>query len=119
MIAVAIAGMVLGWRQYRVYQGLRESYEERAESAGDLEELARRRGSISHEEWLAQCREIDRKNREGPFFISGGNRLFFFEPDPPEVERRMAEYWGRMKAKYERAARRPWLPVEPDAKPPR
>jgi hypothetical protein len=30
---------------------------------------------------------------------------------------RRAAYWGALRVKYDRAARRPWLPVEPD--PPR
>src|SRR5689334_18664179 len=31
---------------------------------------------------------------------------------------RMAAHWGALRAKYERASRRPWLPVEPDSPPP-
>jgi hypothetical protein len=31
---------------------------------------------------------------------------------------RRAAYWGALREKYERAARRPWLPVEPDPPPP-
>jgi hypothetical protein len=31
---------------------------------------------------------------------------------------RMADYCAMMKRKYERAANRPWLPVEPDPYPP-
>ena len=30
------------------------------------------------------------------------------------VTSRMADYWGTLKSKYERAARYPWLRVEPD-----
>jgi hypothetical protein len=31
-----------------------------------------------------------------------------------EESYRRAAYWGALRGKYERAARRPWLPVEPD-----
>ena len=31
-----------------------------------------------------------------------------------EICHRWAAYWGALRVKYERAARRPWLPVEPD-----
>jgi hypothetical protein len=115
MVAVSIAGGILGWRQHRVYQGLRESYENRALWCGDMEKVARQGASLTREQWLALCREIERRNREGP--PPSEDRLFFAKPEPPEVLRQQAETWHRLRLKYEQAARQPWLPVEPDADP--
>lgn len=42
------------------------------------------------------------------------------EPSPARLARMkaMAAYYGMMRKKYERAARYPWLPIEPDPPPP-
>lgn len=37
------------------------------------------------------------------------------DPDRRVFLAREAEYYSRLKAKYERAARYPWLPVKPDS----
>jgi hypothetical protein len=40
-------------------------------------------------------------------------RLFYWGPDTP-VDNPKAFYYADLRRKYERAARRPWLPVAPD-----
>jgi hypothetical protein len=42
------------------------------------------------------------------------------EPSPARLARMKAEasYYARLRAKYERAAHRPWVPVAPDPAPP-
>ena len=61
----------------------------------------------SHERWLTECREIDRSNRKyAPFQIG--------TPVSPEVARERIAYWELILSKYERLARYPWLPIEPD-----
>jgi hypothetical protein len=115
MVAVLIAGGLLGWRQHQIYERLRDNYEEMAGGLAILEEQALQGASVTHEEWLARCREVDRQNREGPFELFGrGGRVIVSWPESSEVQRQQADHYGRMKAKYERAALRPWLPVEPD-----
>jgi hypothetical protein len=49
--------------------------------------------------------------------IDSATRSATIASDQAEHCHRWAAYWGALKAKYERAARRPWLPMEPD--PPR
>jgi hypothetical protein len=115
MVLVLIVGGALGWRQHQIYERLRDNYEEMAGGFGVLEEQALQGASVTHEEWLAQCREVDRQNREGPWeLFGGGGHVIVSRPESPEVQRQQADHYGRMKRKYERAALRPWLPIEPD-----
>ena len=114
MILVAAVATLMGWRQHRAYEALRLQYEGEAFECGLMEEICRKNGSITQEEWLERCREAARANVEGPFEVSGGIRVLHIEPDPPELERRRADYYGRMKLRYERAALRPWWPRGPD-----
>jgi hypothetical protein len=114
MVLIAAIAVTMGWRQHRACEALRLEYEGEAFESGMMEGLCRKNGSISHEEWVERCREVARWNKEGPFEVSGGIRVVYCEPDPPDLERRRAEYFGRRKAKYERAALRPWLPLGRD-----
>ena len=114
MVVVAVAAGLLGWRQHRVYESLRLDYEDQVLEYGMMEKLAWANGNITQEEWLRRCREVDLMNDDAHAERSGGRRIWVAQPDPPEFERKMAIYYGRIKAKYERAARRPWLAVEPD-----
>jgi hypothetical protein len=46
----------------------------------------------------------------------GASLLYYWGNDPKAVEQAtiLVEYHAAMRRKYERAARQPWLPVEPD-----
>lgn len=71
----------------------------------------------THEEWLAQIRaikELNSENRE-----RGETRFWYASPPPPEVCRVMVDHYRALEAKYRRAARYPWLAVEPDPPTPR
>ena len=116
MLLVAFVAFVLGsWLQVREWHRLREDYLVEAWTNGMLEKTARKSVNRTHEEWLAACREVDRRNREGEVDVFGGRRVFLGQPNPPEMEQRRADYYAKLRLKYERAARFPWLPVEPDA----
>jgi hypothetical protein len=120
MVLVAVAAGLMGWRQHRVYEALRLEYEEKASDYGEWREISLQNASITHEKWLEICQWVElENNKEVPSEVSGGRRVIFTEPDPPELERIRAEYYARLKAKYERAALRPWRPVEPDEPYPR
>jgi len=65
-----------------------------------------------YDEWLREYRAADRDRKQnGPAPIFGPALW-------PAAERRRAEYFARMRVKYERAARYPWLPVPPGPPPP-
>ena len=49
--------------------------------------------------------------------IDSATRCLTLASGEAEFCHRMAAHWGALRAKYERAARRPWLPVEPDPPP--
>jgi hypothetical protein len=74
-------------------------------------EPARRAVDWSYEHWLAQCERFDQIEQ------ATGNQYRLPRPPSPERARRLVAYWKPVIAKYERAARYPWLSVEPD--PPR
>jgi hypothetical protein len=50
--------------------------------------------------------------------IDSASRSATIASDQAENCHRWAAYWGALNAKYERAARRPWLAAEPDPPPP-
>jgi hypothetical protein len=80
-----------------------------------MQKISLRNASITHEKWLEICRWVEfENNKKVPSEVLGGRRVVLGKPDPPELERIRAEYYARLKAKYERAARRPWKPIEPD-----
>ena len=113
MLLVAVVGFSLGsWLQVRHWLRLQQDYLVEAWMNGMMEKTARANGKRTHAEWMAACREIDRRNRGGDVTRSGGNALFFGTPDPPELERRRADYYAKLRVKYELAARYLWLPVE-------
>jgi hypothetical protein len=108
-----------GWRLYERLARVRNAYEGEAYMFSPMEETARADGKMTDEEWLAICRDIERRNREGETLRSGGVRALLLPGPPPDVERRRAEYYAAMRVKYERAARYPGLPVAPDLPEPR
>jgi hypothetical protein len=46
--------------------------------------------------------------------LSGGLPMIENSPSDVALMLKLAFYWGRLRIKYERAARYPWLLVEPD-----
>lgn len=80
------------------------------------------RSALSHEyRWKAYV-ALHREEKHGGhsfWYHAGPNAAYISEggsqlqPDPV-----LAEYYCRLRAKYERAARYPWFPVEPDPPPP-
>jgi hypothetical protein len=99
MVAVAILGFALGvaelWRRSRLYT------ERASDHAGRRSNILQSPGSIAYWEsrWQAQ-----REGRSGAYPW----------PDGPPFVPAIADYHDQMWAKWERAARLPWLPVEPD-----
>jgi hypothetical protein len=90
MAAVAIVAVLLGWIQMRKrWEELRELYEGRCVIHAAHEYL----------------------ERDGGVDVFSGIGVV-----KPNAER--ATYHARMRGKYERAARYPWLTVEPDPPPP-
>jgi hypothetical protein len=91
MVAVAVVALLLDFGRMRErYEGLRDSYEARGVMHAAHEVLER----------------------------DGGADVFMgFGLVKPNAMR--AAYHARMRRKYERAARYPWLPVEPDPPEPR
>lgn len=118
MVAVAVVALLLGGSlEYARLKRLGREYAGRAIGARRAMEPARKSLGWSHERWLAECRRLDQMEQaSGGWFKSGGS---YNLPRPPSPERanRLVAYWQPVVAKYERAARYPWLPVEPD--PPR
>ncbi|WP_435020113.1 hypothetical protein TA3x_001654 [Tundrisphaera sp. TA3] len=119
MILVAAVAILLGARAEvaRLRRMSRDYYVE-AMLFGMQEQIAQANAGRTREAWLAEVREIERANGEGGMRM--GRRNFdLFPPPPPAVEKQSAEYYGKMRAKYERASRYPWLPLPPDPPEPR
>ncbi|WP_435020388.1 hypothetical protein TA3x_001802 [Tundrisphaera sp. TA3] len=71
-----------------------------------------RRGQHLRSAVLFQKKEAEARQREA--WSRSMATKGYVSPRVAEAERSRAEHFGRMKAKYERAARSPWLAVEPD-----
>jgi hypothetical protein len=108
MIAVAVVGLVVGGSRELVrLKGLSREYARCAINARRALGHARMSAAWSQERWLDECRAIDQSNRKYAPFQMG-------YPLPPELARKRVAHWVPIVSKYERAARCPWLPVEPD-----
>jgi hypothetical protein len=105
MIAVAVGGLLVG--EFVRLRRLSREYTGRAINASRRLGYARMSAAWSHERWLGECQAIDQSNRKYAPFQMG-------HPLPPELARKRVAYWLPIVSKYERAARCPWLPVEPD-----
>jgi hypothetical protein len=112
MVAVAIVAVGMGGTlEYRRLRELSRQYSLRALRAGGQASWFRRGANMSHEEWLAGREKTDRMNRESRF------KAAYF----PDQERckRLVPYHESLSLKYDRAARYPFLPVEPNPPYPR
>jgi hypothetical protein len=113
MVAVAISAIFMaGLLQFARRKQLIEQYEGRVINARRLVSRARLTANLSHEEWLAHCREIDRLDRANPPFRTARGY-------PPELAKELIAYGESIRRKYDRAIRYPWLPVLPDPSDPR
>jgi hypothetical protein len=113
-LMAAVAGVALligGSLEIARLKRLSEGYTLRVMYARRLSAMPKATASWTHERWLAECRRIaekEKKEREA------GSRWTYARGYPPERARKLVAYWVPMIEKYERAARYPWLPVEPD-----
>jgi len=108
MAAVAGVSVLVGaWLQFVRVRRLGHEYTGRAINARRALSYASMSADWSHEQWLAECQEVDQSNREYAPFQMG-------RPLSPEVARKRVAYWLPIVSKYQRAARCPWVPIEPD-----
>jgi hypothetical protein len=114
MVAVAVVAVGLGIRaQLARRHKWSRFYEIKAARLERSVTAYRGYAAISHEQWLADCRDVGEVNRKGG--ETWGPRRYMPEP---AFARRMAVHWGMIAQKYHRAATEPWWPVEPDPPPP-
>ena len=113
MIAVALAGLALGgWIELGRLSRLSGEYARRADSLQISSYRSGLRGRGTHEQWVEQCRAVWQWNRENvDTGLSNFSRGIL---PPPEVWRVLSDHDARLERKYRRAARYPWLFVEPD-----
>ncbi len=115
LMAVATVGLALGvWTQFQRLGRIRAEYKGEAYMCSLMEDSARASGEMSEADWLALCRDIERRNRDGDVPRSGGIQALVLPPPSPEVQRKRADHYAALRRKYELAARYPWLFVAPD-----
>jgi hypothetical protein len=109
MAAVGVVALLIGGSlEFARLKTLGREYTGRAINARRSMEPARRSLGWSHERWLAECRRFDQIEQ------ASGGWYEFGRPPSPERAKPLVAYWEPVVAKYERAARYPWLSVEPD-----
>ncbi len=113
MVVVAVAAGSLGWRQHRIYQELRAKYQKEAMFCEIIEQYWLRDSQPGDEEVVAEHQTNARSRPVSTRIISGLVSIDSWEPSPT-ASKIKAEHWARLKSKYEAAARRPWLAIEPD-----
>jgi len=65
MVLMAAVGIsVGGWIQIARWGKLRELYKFQAESHADVESLFRVYADRTHEEWLSDCRDVEKRNEQ-------------------------------------------------------
>lgn len=112
MVAVAVVALLIGGTlEYARLKRLSREYAGRALNARRAMARAKRSVGWSHEHWLAECRRFDQLEQ------ASGNWYKLVRPLSPEQAKKLVNYWEPVVAKYDRAARYPWLPAAPD--PPR
>ncbi len=128
MVAVALAGLVMGggvwsyrmWRLSRYYSGLAQAYntgENMYRQIGamnfDLAQVDEKRSlQLWSPQFGAKLHKALREREEKPTERHG--RSAAGAHDVLAQPKRTADYFAAVARKYERAARFPWLPVEPD-----
>jgi hypothetical protein len=111
-LTAGAALLVGGPREFLRLRALKEEYAGRAIQARRAMAKAEWSQKWTHDRWPAECRRIEETEQKWM-----GGRFKMARPMAPDRAGRLVAYWKPILAKYERAARYPWLPVEPD--PPR
>jgi hypothetical protein len=111
MVAVAAVGLLIGASLEIIrLRKLSDVYAAHVITARRTLAFAAISAGWSDERWTTECLEIDRANRQWGWFQMA-------RPLSPQRARERVAYWQPICAKYERAARYPWISLEPD--PPR
>jgi hypothetical protein len=116
MVAVAAAGLALGACQML---SRRTAYLSRAAEHAGLELGSRETGQVCRENVVGLagrgfgCLLLGDWTRAKGYLTNSTA----FAPEAVRLNR-LVGYHARLRAKYERAARQPWLPVAPDPPPP-
>jgi hypothetical protein len=92
---------------------LREQYQDQAEWYPVVASHFRQFADRTREEWLSDCRRVDELNELRARGLRKSIGELLYPPDPDEGRRAVAQF-DRLRQVYERAARYPWLPIEPD-----
>ncbi len=113
-VLILILGIALrGWIQVGRWRDLREQYEFQAEWHQELAENPRQFADRTNDQWRSDCGKVDERNKTGQVMLAGHPAVLSHPPDPATA-RRLVDRYLLLSRKYERAARYPWLPVEPD-----
>ena len=107
-VGVAIGGSIEITREFARLRQLSHNYWVKSRRIAGRERMVRSGAAISHAAWVAQVQDIERtERRTGGWFKMG-------RPYAPDRCKRLIPYFLALRLKYERAARFPWLHVEPD-----
>jgi Tfp pilus assembly protein PilX len=119
MIAVAVVAVLIGVglqiRRAIRFSRLSANYLELAAMDAEYESILRKR-ERNHRE-LAEIERESADKFQQSSIVELWRRLAQEDTDRADKFKLLAEYHASMKAKYQAAARRPWLHIEPD--PPR
>ena len=112
VFVVAVAAVFLAARaQFARWEDKRRRYEILSDVYSD--NPFQKWADLTHDQWLAQCREIDETNRKGHLMLG----LTLVYPPRPDVARRAAERFERFRKQREWAHAHPWWPGEPGPPP--
>jgi len=112
MVVVAVSAVFLVARaQVARWEDKRRHYEILSEVYSD--NPFQKWADLTHDQWLAQCREIDERNRKGHLMLG----LTLVYPPRPDAARRAAERFERFRKQCEWACAHPWWPGEPGPPP--
>jgi len=107
MVVVACVALAAGGvQEFKRLRRLSEMYRVRALIIARRAAPFQRNKNLTHAQWEAKAVAFRKQN--------DGARMKFFAGPPPENCRKLVPYYQSLRRKYERAARYPWLPVEPD-----
>ncbi len=112
MFVVAVAAVFLAARtEVARWEDKRRRYENLSDVYSD--NPFQKWADLTHDQWLARCREIDETNRKGHLMLG----LTLVYPPRPDVARRAAERFERFRKQCEWAYSHPWWPGEPGTPP--
>ena len=106
MVVVAVSAVFLAARvQVARWEDKRRRYEILSEVYSD--NPFQKWADLTHDQWLARCREIDERNRKGHLMLG----LTLVYPPRPDVARRAAERFERFRKQCEWACATPGGPT--------